>query len=99
MSKCFTILVYYSLIEDRAERYERMYKTRNALEDDWKVAAKIKRDQDVDERMHGRLAGQLLHEQCDRYKRCHQCKRTTHNCGESHILRQSQYIPGSRLMV
>uniref|UniRef100_W5MTM8 Coiled-coil domain containing 81 n=1 Tax=Lepisosteus oculatus TaxID=7918 RepID=W5MTM8_LEPOC len=42
---------------------------------------------------------QLLMDQCEKYRRCFQCKRRTTNCGESNIWKDTRYIPGSRLMV
>lgn len=40
--------------------------------------------------------GELVHEQLERYKRCHQCKRKTNNVGETNIWCDTVYIPGSR---
>ena len=91
--------VCYRLLQDRSTRYERMFHNRKALEDDWSKAASVKKQREHEERQHTRTPGQLLHEQCDRYGRCGQCKRTLGNCGESNIWRESRYIPGSRLMV
>jgi len=87
------------LLDDRAHRYERLFRNRKGLETDWSSAVDTKRALDREEREHTRSPGMLLHEQCDKYKRCGQCKRKVHNCGESNIWRESRYIPGSRLMV
>merc|ERR1712178_391282 len=87
------------LREDRACRYERMFLSRKKLEDDWRTAYQLKKQREAEDRSHARSPGQLLHEQCDKYKRCGQCERRVGNCGESNIWRESRYIPGSRLMV
>lgn len=87
------------LVEDRAERYKRLAEHRKALENDWSHAIVTKKQREKDELEHARCAGMLLHEQCDIYRRCNQCKRRLNNCGESNIWRESRYIPGSRLMV
>ena len=87
------------LKEDRADRYERLFKHRKRLETDWAAATLYKKDRETEERMRMQSPGMLVHEQCDKYKRCDQCKRCLHNCGESNIWRESRYIPGSRLMV
>ena len=95
----FKMMILCRLIEDRANRYERLYLNRTGLETDWAKAVDTKRGLEKEERDHTRSPGMLVHEQCDKYKRCGQCKRKMHNCGESNIWRESRYIPGSRLMV
>ncbi|XP_002732454.1 coiled-coil domain-containing protein 81-like [Saccoglossus kowalevskii] len=87
------------LIADRATHHERNFTMRKSLESDWKKAFEAKKYRDFDERMRGTSAGMLLHEQCDKYKRCGQCKRRLENCGESNIWSESRYIPGSRLIM
>lgn len=87
------------LLDDRASRYERMFRTRKQLEADWEAARATKHERDLEERLLLSQGAALMHEQCDKYKRCAQCKRRTTNCGESNVWRESRYIPGSRLMV
>ncbi|ELT98423.1 hypothetical protein CAPTEDRAFT_224677 [Capitella teleta] len=89
----------HNLLDDRADRYERMVNNRLDLEEDWAAAAAVKKQREQEEKELGRVPGVLIQEQCDQYQRCGQCKRRTHNCGESNIWRESRYIPGSRLMV
>lgn len=77
-----------------------MISMRRSLEKDWKGASEEKKQRDVDEREH-RMAhdGFLVHEQCDKYRRCDECKRDVKNCGESNVWRESRYTAGTRLMV
>ncbi|XP_061176644.1 coiled-coil domain-containing protein 81-like isoform X3 [Saccostrea echinata] len=87
------------LTEDRSNRFQRRAFVRRRLEEDWAESSKRKREREMEERLHQLAPGSLLHEQCDKYNRCKQCKRKLNNCGESNIWRESRYIPGSRLMV
>jgi len=92
-------MLYCSLIADRAEKYEKLFNTRKHLESDWFAALDAKKQREQEEREHALSAGMLVHEQCDKYKRCAGCKRGIGNCGESNIWRETRYISGSRLMV
>lgn len=87
------------LQEDRAFRYRANFDSRRRLQEDWHMAAEMKRGRELEDRLIGLESGILLHEQCDRYHRCKQCKRHLNNCGESNIWAESRYIPGSRIMV
>ncbi|XP_067950997.1 coiled-coil domain-containing protein 81-like [Watersipora subatra] len=87
------------LLEDRARRYERIVKNRKTLEADWVTAAEQKKGREIEERLRCLTPGSLIHEQCDRYKRCTQCKRRTTNSGETNLWKESYYIPGARIMV
>ncbi|XP_078323683.1 coiled-coil domain-containing protein 81-like isoform X2 [Crassostrea virginica] len=87
------------LMDDRSKRFQRRTVVRKQLEQDWAESAEQKRARELEERLHHLAPGALLHEQCDKYNRCKQCKRKVNNCGESNIWRESRYIPGSRLMV
>ena len=88
-----------SLREDRADRFERLFKHRKRLEQDWASATLYKREKEDEERQRMVTPGGLMHEQCDKYRRCAQCKRHLQNCGESNIWRETRYIPGTRIMV
>ena len=81
---------------DRARRYERTTRARQHLEQDWSQMAQQKRERELLDRLRASTPGHLLHEQCDKYKRCGQCKRKLPNTGESSIWSESYYIPGSR---
>lgn len=87
------------LLEDRAARYERIFRNRKMLEDNWKYALEHKKRREQEERKRMRSPDCLMHEMCDKYKRCGQCKRRLNNCGESNIWRDTRYIPGSTIMV
>lgn len=87
------------LMEDRGSRFSNRFQTRKRLEGDWQKAATLKKNNEMDERLHALSPSLLVHGQCDKYKRCEQCKRKVVNCGESNIWSESRYIPGSRLMV
>ncbi|XP_022082027.1 coiled-coil domain-containing protein 81-like isoform X2 [Acanthaster planci] len=87
------------LIEDRANRYNDSVKTRKSLEETWKEAASLKRQREEEQKLRAQSPGILMHEQCEHYHRCDQCRRRLGNCGESNIWSESRYIPGSRLMV
>ena len=76
-----------------------MLHMRKNLEKNWQIAHHQKKQRDQDERGH-RYAhdGTLVHEQCDKYKRCAQCQKDVKNCGESNIWADTRYIAGTRLM-
>ncbi len=90
---------YFRLREDRADRYEKLFKSRKHLEGEWFSALDAKKSREAEDRLRTKSPGALLLEQTDAYKRCGQCKRKVNNCGESNIWRESRYIPGSRLIV
>ncbi|WAR07846.1 CCD81-like protein [Mya arenaria] len=81
------------------EQFSRRLNLRKRLEQDWTRASLVKRDRLEEDKVRALSPGMLLHEQCDKYNRCAQCKRQTKNCGESNLWSESRYIPGSRLMV
>ena len=72
---------------------------RKNLENNWVKANQEKKQRDNDEKGH-RLAhdGLLVHEQCDKYKRCAQCQKDVKNCGESNLWADTRYVAGTRLM-
>ena len=61
------------MIEERLVRYQLCARSRKALVADWREAEEEKRSRDMRQR-HQEMAepGALLHEQCDKYKRCNQ---------------------------
>ena len=86
-------------MDDRANRFRRRIGARKRLEGDWLRASEVRQDRLTEDRIQAMSPGILLHEQCDKYNRCAQCKRVLRNCGESNMWMESRYIPGSRLMV
>lgn len=91
--------IFCRLLDDRAYNHKVRFDSRRRLEDDWMKATEIKRARDLEDRLIGLESGMLLHEQCDQYNHCKQCKRRLNNCGESNIWSESRYVPGSRIMV
>lgn len=85
-------------ISDTANKYDALLKNRKSLEADWMKAAEAKRERDLEQRLHDKAGARLMHEQCDRYKRCRQCKRRMDNVGETNIWRETKYLPGTRIM-
>lgn len=65
----------YRLLEDRSRRYERLVNNRRSLEQDWVKAAEQKKGREIEERLRCLTPGLLVHEQCDKYKRCAQCNK------------------------
>ena len=63
------------LLDDRSRRYDRLVKNRRHLEEEWVKASQQKKGREIEERLRCITPGALVHEQCDRYKRCSQCKR------------------------
>ncbi|CAM5075385.1 unnamed protein product [Natator depressus] len=87
-------------IADRGAQFEKIFQMNLAMQDDWQKSAGMKRLREVDEKLFERAGDKLmLLDQCERYRRCFQCKRRTTNCGESNVWSESRYVPGSRLMV
>jgi len=85
--------------EERSFKHMIRFDTRKKLETDWQRMAEHKRGRELEDRLRSLSPGVLVHEQCDKYNRCRQCKRRVHNCGETNIWSESRYIPGSRIMV
>lgn len=89
-------MFFFSLLNDRASRFQRAFANRRSLENNWEQAATEKHEREHNEKVRMSTPGELVHEQLERYKRCHQCKRKTNNVGETNIWCDTVYIPGSR---
>lgn len=87
------------LIADRVGQHKKNLVLRQSLESNWRVHQDSKLKRLREERQALSTPGKLLLQQTEHYRRCAQCQRGTHNCGESNIWAESRYIPGSRLMV
>ncbi|XP_049906486.1 coiled-coil domain-containing protein 81-like [Epinephelus moara] len=87
------------LILDRINRFEKRRDISKSLEDEWCRSAKLKHQQEEEERRFLRSAGQLLVDKLAQYKRCCQCQRKTTNCGETNIWKESHYLSGSQFMI
>lgn len=92
-------VVFRSIILDHALRHQERLEARRSLEDSWAANVCRKHEQELEERRRAQSPGMLIHEQCDKYRRCKQCGRRPQNCGESNVWSESRYIPGSRLIV
>ncbi|XP_059150161.1 coiled-coil domain-containing protein 81-like [Physella acuta] len=87
------------LKDERAFKHMIHFDSRRRLEHDWQKLAAAKKAKELEDRLHSLNPGILLHEQCDRYNRCRQCKRKLNNCGETNVWSESRYVPGTRIMV
>ncbi|XP_041353947.1 coiled-coil domain-containing protein 81-like isoform X2 [Gigantopelta aegis] len=87
------------LLDDRAHRFKTRMNTRKHLEDNWCRTVHMKRARDAEEHLASLCPEGLVHEQCDKYRRCRQCQRKLGNKGVTNIWCETRYIPGSRLMV
>ncbi|XP_053564617.1 coiled-coil domain-containing protein 81 [Bombina bombina] len=87
------------LLSDRASQFEKINKFQMTLQDNWARSLEVKKHKEQEEEKFIKSGSHLLLDQCEKYRRCLQCKRRTTNCGETNIWRESRYIPGSRLMV
>ncbi|CAG5118517.1 unnamed protein product, partial [Candidula unifasciata] len=87
------------LNDERVFKHMLRFETRKHLESDWQNMTKGKNARELTERLWSLSPGNLVHEQCDQYKSCRQCRRRLQNCGESNIWKESRYIPGTRIMV
>lgn len=85
--------LWLNLKQSRQEHIE----ARKELETSWQDAINEKREHRQKNNIQG--PGLLLHDQCKKYLRCHQCQRRRDNVGTSNVLSESRYISGSRLMV
>ena len=99
---CLSFLLhaaYASLLEEYHQKVSARGEVQRALDDAWKQNMLKKKERELEDVKHREAPSILLHQQCDRYKRCKQCKRRTNNVGESNVLAESRYISGARLMV
>ncbi|XP_026175474.1 coiled-coil domain-containing protein 81 isoform X2 [Mastacembelus armatus] len=87
------------VILDRINRFEKKRDISRSLEDEWRRSVKQKHQREEEERRFLRSAGQLLVDKLTQYKRCHQCKKRTTNCGETNIWKDSYYLSGSQFMI
>ncbi len=84
---------------DRANRLARMHEMNKNLQKDWIYARQEKKSRDKEEIEHRKAHdGLLVHEQCDKYRRCAQCMRDLKNCGEANLWADTRHQQ-NRLMV
>lgn len=87
------------LREDCYKKYLLRKNIRDDLEKNWSTQKQLKISRDTDELKHRMKSGLLLLDQCDKYKRCDQCKKCYDNVGTSNVWKESRYSAGCRLMV
>ncbi|XP_066562378.1 coiled-coil domain-containing protein 81 isoform X2 [Amia ocellicauda] len=83
---------------DQIAHHEKLHSMRVCLEDDWAHSKKAKCVRNQEEHSYIRSGSRQLLEQCEKYRRCYQCKRRSTNHGESNLFMLSKYTPGSCLM-
>ncbi|XP_036180633.1 coiled-coil domain-containing protein 81 [Myotis myotis] len=87
-------------LADRDAELERVKKMNQSLLEDWKQSAEMKRQRDWEEKAFERASDKLfLLDQCDKYRRCKQCQRSTSNGGHSHQWPLKKHLQGSGLFV
>ncbi|XP_057606555.1 coiled-coil domain-containing protein 81 isoform X2 [Hippopotamus amphibius kiboko] len=87
-------------LADRNAELERVNRINQSLQDDWERSAVMKKQRDLEEKAFERASDKLfLLDQCERYRRCKQCRRRTSNVGESNLWPLNKYMHGSRLFV
>ncbi|XP_048389591.1 coiled-coil domain-containing protein 81-like isoform X2 [Stegostoma tigrinum] len=73
------------LINERKKRYEDLQRMRKALEEAWNDNITMKRLKNYDENQYSKARGLFLLDQCNKYRRCFQCKRRLSNYGQTNI--------------
>ena len=89
----------FSLKYDLNVFKEEQHNARKELEESWQSAIRRKQLNELSEKLTEQANSILLHDQCKKYLRCHQCQRKLANLGKSNILSESRYVAGSRLIV
>uniref|UniRef100_S4R8J2 CCDC81 HU domain-containing protein n=1 Tax=Petromyzon marinus TaxID=7757 RepID=S4R8J2_PETMA len=88
------------LAREHVTRHAQTVGRRAALQEAWALSAELKRGRNLQLEMHLKFSELfLLLEQCDKYKRCQQCTRRLSNRGESHVWKDSRYLPGTRMIL
>ena len=88
-----------SLLDEYQQKLSARDEIRRSLDEAWKQSLLKKKERELADVRHDEAPSILLHQQCERYKRCKQCQRRTSNAGGSNVLAESRYISGARLMV
>ncbi|XP_016062218.1 PREDICTED: coiled-coil domain-containing protein 81 [Miniopterus natalensis] len=87
-------------LADRNAEAERVNRMNQSLQEDWERSAEMKRQRALQEKAFDRASDKLfILDQCERYRRCKQCQRSTSNRGDSHLWPMNKYLHGSRLFV
>ncbi|XP_074160776.1 coiled-coil domain-containing protein 81 [Sminthopsis crassicaudata] len=87
-------------LAERMAELERTMKINQGLQENWEKSAELKRHRDMEEKVFKRASDKLfILDQCEKYRRCCQCKRRLSNCGETNLWPMTRYLHGSRLLV
>ncbi|XP_074073163.1 coiled-coil domain-containing protein 81 [Macrotis lagotis] len=87
-------------LAERMAELERTMKMNQGLQDNWEKSAELKRHRDMEEKIFKRASDKLfILDQCEKYRRCSQCKRRLSNSGESNLWPMTRNLHGSRLLV
>ncbi|XP_042312925.1 coiled-coil domain-containing protein 81 [Sceloporus undulatus] len=85
---------------EKGARIEKIFQMNVALQENWRKSAEMKRQRDYEEKLFQHAGDKLLLlDQCEKYRRCYQCKRGINGCGEPSAWTDTKYVPGSRLVV
>ncbi|CAN0353503.1 unnamed protein product [Lampetra planeri] len=87
------------LAREHVTRHAQTVGRRVALQEAWALSAELKRGRNLQLETHLKAGAGLVQEQCDKYKRCQQCTRRLSNRGESHVWKDSRYLPGTRMIL
>ncbi|XP_027704096.1 coiled-coil domain-containing protein 81 [Vombatus ursinus] len=87
-------------LAERMAELERTMKVNQGLQENWEKSAELKRHRDMEEKIFKRASDKLfILDQCEKYRRCCQCKRRLNNCGETNLWPMTRHLHGSRLLV
>ncbi|XP_044521956.1 coiled-coil domain-containing protein 81 [Gracilinanus agilis] len=87
-------------LAERMAELERAMKMNQGLQENWEKSAELKRHRDMEEKIFKRASDKLfILDQCEKYRRCCQCKRRLNNCGETNLWPMTKHLHGSRLLV
>ncbi|XP_068927169.1 coiled-coil domain-containing protein 81 [Petaurus breviceps papuanus] len=86
-------------LAERMAELERTMKMNQGLQDNWEKSAELKRHRDMEEKIFKRASDKLfILDQCEKYRRCCQCKKRLNNYGESNLWPVNRHLHGSRLL-
>ncbi|XP_078077563.1 coiled-coil domain-containing protein 81-like [Mustelus asterias] len=84
-----------SLISEHKKRYENLQRIHKTLEEAWNDNVTMKQLKDYEENQYTKAGGRFLLDQCNKYRRCFQCKRRLSNCGQTNIWSNSFITTGT----
>ncbi|XP_038675144.1 coiled-coil domain-containing protein 81-like isoform X2 [Scyliorhinus canicula] len=84
-----------SLINEHRKRYENLQRIHKTLEEAWNDNVIMKQLKDYEENQYSKAGGLFLLDQCNKYRRCFQCKRRLTNSGQTNIWSNSFITTGT----